>query len=117
MSEMTDLSDAIVKKLIFEVILSNVMKRLVAQFAFLGWWWVNPIVSFILGKIAARIYEELSKSVAFMLIDVQIGAQKDAYDEATVELKKAIDKGEQDAIDKAKEEYKARLRALIKYNN
>lgn len=104
----------IIRKLVYEYAVNNAMKILVAKLPFLAWPLINPFVAYAVSKVANLVYDELARFVTFTLIDIQVGAKKDAYDKATDVLKDAIEKGDEYEIEKAKEEYKARLRALVK---
>lgn len=103
--------------IIFEVVLKAAISRVVAAVPFLAWPIINPVFSFIVVKFVEIFYDELSKSVAFQVINFQTEEQRKAYSDAVTQLQAAIEKPkeEQNAedIEKAKAELKARLKDLI----
>jgi hypothetical protein len=91
------------------------MKALITKLPFLGWAWLNPIVGFFLGKLMDIIYEHVYRAVSFTIIDIQVNAQKEAYDQAVTQLKEVLSKQATDKeIEDAKEEFKKNFHDLIK---
>jgi uncharacterized membrane protein required for colicin V production len=105
--------DGIIHSILFDVVLRATIMRIVAMIPFLGLPIINPVFAFIVGKFAGILFVEMQKAVAFKVIDLQIGAQKDAYNEAVVELKAAIEEKNAEEVEKAKAEFKKRLQDLI----
>lgn len=106
-------ADAVIKSLIFDVVVRVVIQTSMAALPILGWPVIAPLFGWVVIKIATLIYDELSKHVQFLLIDIQTEQQKQAYDKATTELKTAIDSGTN--VDEAKEKFKNSLRDLIRF--
>lgn len=109
------------KKLLYEVVLTAVIKKLVTAVPLLGTSFFMPIVNFIVFKIADRVWEEASLMGAFLFIDFKTASQRANYEHATNELKDvlALPESEQneEIIKQAKEEYKRRLAALVRLNS
>jgi len=118
-----DAASAILKKLIFEVVLKEVMKRLITQYAFLSLPVVGPIFAFMMGKLATLFYEEMARLAVFAILDVQVNAEKKALEVATSALKKLLEatpilgvseEQKNAALEKAKEEFKKKLADLVR---
>lgn len=105
-----------IQSAIFDVALNAFKTWATVQVPFLGWPIIKQIFSLLVGKIGDFIYEYLATIVTFSIIDLKIQAEKNAYDEAVTDLKKAHEGGNPDEVQKAKEEFKKRFRSLIHSN-
>ena len=83
-------------------------------------WLRLPIVSwifdFIVNRFGNAIDQEIQMHLTFLVIDIQTANELKAYQEATELLKKANATKDQDAINKAKEEYKKKLADLVHFD-
>lgn len=79
-----------------------------------------PIISwlfdFIVNRFGDMIDQEIQMNLTFMIIDLQTANEVKAYQESLDALKKANAAKDQDAINKAKEEYKKKLADLIHFD-
>lgn len=107
----------ILKGLLKDVIIKNVLARLVTMLPFLGWPIIGPIVAHFVSKFALIFFDEMSLVVAFKVIDGQIGKEKDEYSAATEQLKSVISVAETPAeeIERAKERVRHALNGLVKF--
>lgn len=106
-----------IQKLIMEVVMNVVRTKLVAALPFLGWPIIGPIFGMVLSKVMGIVAEQIGLMIEFQIINVQVNRDRKKYDEAVEKLKVELEKpeGERDeaAIQKAKEDFKARLRDLV----
>lgn len=114
---MNDIVEGLIKKAIYDYAKSAIMKALVTKLPFLGWAWLNPIVGFFLGKLMDIVYEHVYRAVSFAIIDIKVNAQKEAYDQAVVQLQEVLAKEQatEKEIEDAKKEFKEKFRDLIKF--
>lgn len=113
------MSEELIKKLIFEVIVKAAIDRAVAALPLLGLPVLNPLFTWAVMKIATLIYTELARHVSFALIDLKTKQEREAYEEAVIELKRvqlevAPEPGE---LDRAKQKFKDTLRDLIRFRS
>jgi hypothetical protein len=108
--------DAILKILIYDVGVAATIAALKAQFPFLNLPIISAVFDKIVTAVANSLYTQLDKFVVIKVIDFQTQAQKDAYDSAVKELTAAHNSGDEDATNKAKEDFKKKLHDLIKFN-
>lgn len=117
LSPATDISDRIVHGVIFDVALRAAETYIFAQLPWLNFPGLKQLAQFLLNKVAEVLYDQLATFVAFRVIEIQAGHEKDAYNEAIANLRLAVHplKGPPDveAIRLAKEEVRNRLRTLI----
>jgi hypothetical protein len=99
---------------VFDVALKAVITRIVAAVPFLGFPVINPVFVYIITKLAGVIYEEISRVVAFSIIDHTVDQERQKYDDAVNQLKDAVKTGDQNDIEKAKAEFKERLKNLVR---
>lgn len=115
-----DSLNGIVRSLIFDVVVKNVIKKIIAAVPFLALPGIGCLVSFVVNKIAGAMFDELSLMIEFKMIDKQVGEQKDAYDKAVNDLKVILDKPKEEQKDAdlslAKEELRKRLKDLVNFN-
>lgn len=120
-------SESVIKELITEVVVKAVVKKLVTAVPFFGLPIVNPIVSFFVMKVAKILYDEMSLSLSYTMIDSKVNQQTKDYDMAVLNLKYAIDipvtsydGGEvekQTEIEFRKTEFRNKLSSLISFNS
>lgn len=108
----------VIEKIVFETIVKAVIKRIVAALPILGVPVIGPIFSFIVFRLADRIWEEIKIHSAFIYIEMKTDYERDSYDNAVNELKTVLEdertKEDQEAINEAKEEFKKRLARLVR---
>lgn len=110
-----DKTERIVHAIIFDVALSTVVDKLLLAVPWLGWPVIKQVFLFVLNKIVSLLYAEIEQGVALALIDQRVTAEKDAYIRAVEALKQELTKPNGEAeVEKAKEEYRRRLRDLIR---
>lgn len=79
-----------------------------------------PVISwlfdFIVNRFGSMIDAELQMNMTFLVIDIQTANEVKAYQESLENIRKAAASKDQDAINKAKEEYKKKLAELIRWD-
>jgi hypothetical protein len=106
-------ADAILQGLLYNVAVTAAVAALDTQFPWMTLPLVDNLVHEIVHIAAEQIYKELSKFVAFTIIDSQIAGEKGDYGKAENEFKTAHASGDQAAIDKAIADLKAAADRLI----
>ncbi len=102
----------LVKTLIFEVVVKEVLKKIFVAAPFLTWPILNPLFIYGFNWVAGKIYDEMAMVVAFQVIALKTDEQVRKYDNAVREIQAAQAKGELD--EKTREEYRRRLADLIR---
>jgi hypothetical protein len=99
--------------LIFDVAVSAAEAAIVAEAPFMA----NPVLQFIedevIKYVAGKIYEALAKGATFAIIDAQTSAEAAAANAATSALKSALTTGDQNAIDKATQDFTSAFGKLV----
>lgn len=108
-----DLSKTI-RDLVFEVVVKQVIARAVALAPWLAWPVINPVFVFVVSKLFGVIYDEMSLTVSFVVIDFRHAHHRAAYDRAVADLKDAQESGNNEEIESAKAEFRSTLRDLIR---
>lgn len=110
-----DKAERVVHAIIFDVALNTVIDKILVAVPWLGWPVIKQVFLFVLHKLVSLLYAEIEQGVALALIDQRVTAEKDAYIKAVEALKKELSKAaEGEEVEKAKEEYRRRLRDLIR---
>lgn len=104
------------QELIKKTVVKAVIAKAVAALPFLGWWGINPIFGFLVGKLFDLAYDEIETGVRFIIIDLDSKARAKAAVEAKDELKRLLkEKGISDAETRqAEQEFDRRYDDLIK---
>lgn len=108
-----------IESLYYSAVVEAVIAKSIMAFPFLGLPVIKQIYSSMVKKIASKIYFEAETLGMFIKIDLTVDNQEREYTEATEELKVVIAKPEatEEEKQKAKDEFKKKLRALIMLNN
>ncbi len=106
-------ADALVDKLVYGVVLKAAIKAIVGRVPFLLWPGINPLFVALVTKIAGMLYRELATFGARIIIHARVEGQKDAYVESLDKYKDTLEKGDEDAIEKARIQAEDRLAKLI----
>lgn len=118
---MSATADAILKTLIYDVVLKAVMTKIIARVPFLGFPVIVAVSSFVVTKIATAFYEELSKTVDFYIIDTRVEAQRVEYekdlDALKTEVTKPVEQQDEAAIQRARDAVKEHLRSIIRFGH
>jgi hypothetical protein len=102
----------LVKKLIFEVVVREVLKKIFLAAPFLTWPIVNPLFIWGFTWAAGKIYDEMALVVSFQVIALKTDEQVRKYDAVVKEI---VASQEKDVLDeKTREEYRRRLADLIR---
>lgn len=104
---------ATAEKLVREVAVDAAIKKAESTAPFLKLPVVREIFKMIVDSIAGTLIRELSAHVKFLVIDAEVGAQRDAYRKAAAELQAAYEKGE--SSEQAEENFKRALSDLIRF--
>jgi len=88
----------------------------VAEAPWLGWPIISSIVKLVIGRLTSKIYGSLEPPVALAIIKFQNKQEKDAYDASVKAIENARKTGNQDAIDKAKQDRNNAIDNIIHYN-
>lgn len=102
----------IVKKLIFEVVVREVLKKILLAAPFLSLPIVNPLFIWGFNWVAGKIYDEMALVAAFTLVALKTDDQVRKYDAVVKEVIAAQE--EEDLDEKSLEEYRKRLADLIR---
>jgi hypothetical protein len=107
----------IAKKLIFDTLIQNAIKKVILAVPFFGLPVIHPIFIFAAGKLYSYLYDELEQEGTLLMIGIRTEHQKVKYEESVKELEIAINQGQTDEQKKlAHEEFKKRLKLLINLN-
>ena len=83
-------------------------------------WLRLPVISWLFDLVVNHfgdaIDQEIQMHLTFLVIDIQTANELKAYQAATEALKKANETKDQDAINKAKEEFKKKLADLVHFD-
>ncbi len=121
-------ADKIIQTLIMGVALSSAIAYVIAVLPILGVPPLKQIFTFIFEKLAKVLYQEFSRFVVFSIIDFKNQADLEAYQSAVSSLRIVLETPPENydhgpdgvsqrelAIEKAKQEYKKRLKDLIQF--
>lgn len=103
------------KGIIFEVAVNAAYAAAVQAFPFLAWPVISSLFKLLLNWVAGLIYEPIEKNISLGIIKFKTEQQQKDYEASVEEFKKAQEKGDADAIAKAKEELKKHLADLIHF--
>lgn len=113
----SSLAEALVKRLVYDVLVKAVIARAVTVLPFLGYPIIGPIFGYLVGRLARPLAEELIKFADNFIIDIREGAKQQAYQEAKAELLEELlrrEPGDHESFEAAKEEFKRRLAELVR---
>ena len=113
-----DKIEGVIEEIIFGVVFDLVFAKMLTAVPWVGLPVVKQVVQFVLRKILQVIYNELEQEIALLVIDARVKAEVASYEAAIVALRDemaqiGMDNAEQ--LEKAKAEFRERLRALIQY--
>lgn len=109
-------ADAIIHAAVFDVALKEAKAAIIAQYPGLALPVLQTLLSMALNWVGTFIYTALARLVTFTIIDLQTGAEKDAYLKAEGALRTAHLSGDAHAIDQAVQDYKAALARIIHFD-
>ena len=105
----------IAKKIIFDLVVKKAIQRVILAVPFFGLPVVNPVFVYVAQKLFVALYDELEFQGELLLIGLKTEHEKKKYDEAVNEFKTSIEQGKSDEeINRAHEEFKNRLRDLVR---
>lgn len=115
MATASDVIDGIVHDVLFGVVLKAVVDKIIVAVPFLAWPVINPVFMFILTQFVTLFYNEMEKVVNFSIIDIQIGIQKQEYDNAVNQIQGVLAKPQAtpEEIEKAKNDFKNSLSTIV----
>lgn len=99
------------KKLYQEVVIKAVIKDLVTAIPLIGGTFLNPVITWIVVKVAWKLYDRMKLIGGVYVIKFSKDADRRAYDTAVIELKHAISTGQ--TTDEAYNEFKKRVYDLV----
>lgn len=111
--EFDKLKDNFVRKSI-EVLVEEIMTRVVAKVPFLGWSLVNPVAHYLLRKLIFEIYEVGALLINSAIIDFRIDKEVKAVNEAREKVREASSSGDEKEVEDANEELKESVRNLYR---
>lgn len=114
---MNDTIEGLLKQAIYDYAKKAIIQAIISKVPFLGASFFNPILGFFVGKILNIVYEHVYRAVSFAIVDIQIGMQKKAYEDAVVKLQEtlAAEHATDKEIEDAKQKFKDSFRDLIKF--
>ena len=112
-----EIAGSLIKSLIFDLVLKQVISRAIAYLPFLAWPIVNPIFVYLIQKLGTMIYLELERAVAFEIINHRTEIERAAYEQSVERLKSELQNPIQDPdrVEAAKEVMRDRLRDLVRF--
>lgn len=106
--------EAKVSHSIFDIAIEAAIKAAIAYVPFLGVPIIKQLFTFCVEKFASLLYTQTELAVSFIVVDLKVNKQSDEYREAVSQLSLAIaTQKSPEEIERAREEFKARLRTLI----
>lgn len=109
--------NSIIQGCIFDVALNALKTYAIAQVPFLGWPLIKQLFGWMLNKIGEFIYNYLATVATFTIIDSQVNAELKAHREAAIAVvTAALEAKDENAIKKAKDDFKAALGSLIHWD-
>lgn len=107
-----------IKSIFFEQIVKAVISKIIIAVPFLGWPIINQIFTGLVYKLAKMFIKEMETLSVFIKIDFEVDGQRREYEKATEEMKEALKNPQSyENLQKAKDEYREKLRNLIMLNN
>lgn len=107
-----------IRALFFKEVVQVVIAKAVASAPFLGWPVVGWFFAAFMNFIATKFWNEAKLHGIFMSIDIEEGGKKVEYINAVNELHDALKNPDnEDEKERAKENYREKLRNLIKLNS
>jgi hypothetical protein len=112
-----EIAGSLIKSLIFDLVLKQVISRAIANLPFLAWPIVNPIFVYLIQKLGTMIYLELERAVAFEIINHRTEIERAAYEQSVERLKSELQNPIQDPdrVEAAKQVMRDRLRDLVRF--
>ena len=101
---------------IFTVGLTAGKEAIKVQVPFLRLPVISTLFNLLVDYFGDKIDEELRLNMTFFVIDIQVAKERDAFEKARDALKLVKETKDQDAINKAREEFKKKLGDLIRHN-
>ena len=98
-----------VKEIVWELLINKILVAL----PFLNIPIIRTVFKWIFRKFFDLVYDELMLFGAFIRIELKVNEQKEKYEQATIELKQAIDT--KTGVESAKDNYKKHLANLISF--
>jgi len=103
-----DKAENAIRSLLFDVAFDRVLTRILSAVPWLGYPVIKQLFSFLARKLLVLVYNEAEEGLALLVIQIRVRAEKTAYDAAVLKLKQG------DMSDAAQEEFRRRLRDLIR---
>lgn len=77
---------------------------------------ISQLFSFFLGKLESYLYKTMADYATFTVIDLQTGSELQDFNNAAATLKLAQSQGDLSAITKARNDFKASLGKLVRWD-
>lgn len=103
----------VLKQLIFEVMIKELLAKGFYFFPFLQWWWIRPAFIWLVDGLGHRAFNHLMHLSSFIAIDFEVNASQETYNKAVSELIEVMKVGEEKSVELAKEKFKEDLFRLI----
>lgn len=107
----------IIKSLVWDVVLGAAIDALFVAVPFLNLPVLRQLIRYMLTTFGDYVYKQLDRYVAFTVIDFQTEHQRAEYEKAVAALSTANSGGTPEELERAKEEFKKSLSALIRLND
>jgi len=106
--------EAKVSHSIFDVAIEAAIKAAIVYVPVLGAPIIKQLFTFCVEKFASLLYTQTELAVSFIVVDLKVNKQSEEYRAAVSELSTAIvEQKSPEEIERAREEFKTRLRTLI----
>lgn len=107
--------EEIAKKALWDKLISLVVQKIAGKLAGTFFSWLSGPIGWLVGFIGDKIYEVIKLQANYIIIDIRKDIDRAAYDRATEDLKKELQKPERDenAIKEANKKFDDALGDLI----
>lgn len=103
------------KKAAIEAAVSRLVAKIVSVAPFFGLSIVNPLLAYFLSKFFSLFIDEVQLLAELGFIEIKVNSQIHRAEEVAVELKKQLEgPRDEEALSRAREEFKKRYRDLIR---
>lgn len=110
------IANDVLHAIIFDVAVKAAEGEIIAAAPVMGFPVVKQIQEAVVNFVADKIYEKLALGATFAIIDAQTSQEAAAANDSAIKLKTAIQGGNQDAIDQAKQVFANSFGKLVHYD-
>lgn len=108
-------ADQVIKFTLYNVAVASFKGYLRAYASWLNLPVISQLFDFIVGTITDKFFYFLSQVMTFAVIDIQVGAELEAYKKAEAGFRAVYKSGNQEAIDAARKNFGLAARDLVRF--